>query len=50
MYSLLYLRYAEAVNRLGFPNLAFAVMKTGLKSTVVRGGSVAIESISIADR
>lgn len=41
--SLLYLRYAEAVNRLGFPNLAFAVMKSGLKSTVVRGGSVGKE-------
>lgn len=41
--SLLYLRYAEAVNRLGYPNLAFAVMKTGLKSTVVRGGSVGKE-------
>lgn len=27
---LLYLRYAEAVNRLGKPNLAFAVLKTGL--------------------
>ena len=28
--SLLYLRYAEAVNRLGKPNLAFAVLKNGL--------------------
>lgn len=27
---MLYLRYAEAVNRLGKPNLAFAVLKTGL--------------------
>jgi hypothetical protein len=28
--GLLYLRYAEAVNRLGKPNLAFAVLKNGL--------------------
>ncbi|MDD5185234.1 MAG: RagB/SusD family nutrient uptake outer membrane protein, partial [Paludibacter sp.] len=33
--SLLYLRYAEAVNRLGKPNLAFAVLKYGLKSTTL---------------
>jgi hypothetical protein len=31
--SLLYLRYAEAVNRLGKPNLAFAVIKNGLNLT-----------------
>ncbi|HLP05230.1 MAG TPA: hypothetical protein VK152_07360 [Paludibacter sp.] len=31
--SLLYLRYAEAVNRLGKPNLAFAVLKYGLTSS-----------------
>lgn len=31
--SLLYLRYAEAVNRLGKPNLAFAVLKYGLNGT-----------------
>lgn len=31
--ALLYLRYAEAVNRLGKPNLAFAVLKYGLNST-----------------
>jgi len=30
--SLLYLRYAEAVNRMGKPNLAFAVLKNGLNS------------------
>ena len=30
--SLLYLRYAEAVNRLNKPNLAFAVLKYGLNS------------------
>ncbi|MDD3078444.1 MAG: RagB/SusD family nutrient uptake outer membrane protein [Paludibacter sp.] len=29
--GLLYLRYAEAVNRLGKPNLAFAALKNGLK-------------------
>ena len=31
--SLLYLRYAEAVNRMNKPNLAFAVLKYGLNST-----------------
>jgi hypothetical protein len=31
--GLLYLRYAEAVNRIGKPNLAFAVLKNGLNST-----------------
>jgi hypothetical protein len=30
---LLYLRYAEAVNRLGKPNLAFAVLKYGMTNT-----------------
>lgn len=30
--ALLYLRYAEAVNRLNKPNLAFAVLKSGLSS------------------
>jgi hypothetical protein len=30
--GLLYLRYAEAVNRAGKPNLAFAVLKSGLNS------------------
>lgn len=33
--SLLYLRYAEAVNRLNKPNLAFAVLKYGLNSTTI---------------
>lgn len=33
--GLLYLRYAEAVNRAGKPNLAFAVLKNGLKSDVM---------------
>ncbi len=31
----LYLRYAEAVNRAGKPNLAFAVLKNGLNSTTL---------------
>jgi hypothetical protein len=31
--ALLYLRYAEAVNRLGKPNLAMAVIKNGLNQT-----------------
>lgn len=29
--SHVYLRYAEAINRLGYPQLAFAVMKNGMK-------------------
>ncbi|MDD4991004.1 MAG: RagB/SusD family nutrient uptake outer membrane protein [Paludibacter sp.] len=33
--SLLYLRYAEAVNRLGKPNLALAVLKNGLSKTTI---------------
>ena len=33
--GLLYLRYAEAVNRAGKPNLAFAVLKNGLNSTTL---------------
>jgi hypothetical protein len=32
---LLYLRYAEAVNRIGKPNLAMAVLKNGLKSATI---------------
>lgn len=31
----LYLRYAEAVNRMGKPRLAFAVLKNGLKSATI---------------
>jgi len=38
--SLLYLRYAEAVNRLGKPNLAFAVLKNGLRSTTMSSSSI----------
>lgn len=33
--GLLYLRYAEAVNRAGKPNLAFAVLKHGMNSTTL---------------
>jgi len=33
--GLLYLRYAEAVNRLGKPGLAFAVLKYGLNATTL---------------
>ncbi|MBN2767276.1 MAG: RagB/SusD family nutrient uptake outer membrane protein [Paludibacteraceae bacterium] len=33
--TLLYLRYAEAVNRMNKPHLAFAVLKYGLNSTTV---------------
>jgi starch-binding outer membrane protein, SusD/RagB family len=35
--ALLYLRYAEAVNRLGKPNLAMAVLKNGLNSSIFNG-------------
>jgi len=38
--SLLYLRYAEAVNRLGKPNLAFAVLKNGLRSATMGTPSI----------
>lgn len=33
--ALLYLRYAEALNRLGKPNAAFAVIKNGLNNSVL---------------
>jgi starch-binding outer membrane protein, SusD/RagB family len=33
--ALLYLRYAEAVNRLGKPKLAMAVLKNGLKASTI---------------
>jgi len=38
--SLLYLRYAEAVNRLNKPNLAFAVLKYGLSSTNMNNAKI----------
>ncbi|MDD3320086.1 MAG: RagB/SusD family nutrient uptake outer membrane protein [Paludibacter sp.] len=37
---LLYLRYAEAVNRLGKPNLAFAVLKNGLNSVNMQDSTI----------
>lgn len=37
---LLYLRYAEAVNRTGKPNLAFAVLKNGLKPSTLLVDSI----------
>jgi hypothetical protein len=38
--GLLYLRYAEAVNRIGKPNLAFAVLKNGLNSTNIANPAI----------
>jgi starch-binding outer membrane protein, SusD/RagB family len=38
--ALLYLRYAEAVNRLGCPQLAFAVIKKGLTDLSTRAGVI----------
>jgi starch-binding outer membrane protein, SusD/RagB family len=38
--GLLYLRYAEAVNRAGKPNLAFAVLKNGLNSNTLAVDSI----------
>lgn len=49
--GLLYLRYAEAVNRLGKPNLAYAVMKHGLNSATLKNKSIIpvseIDSVNI---
>ena len=47
--SLLYLRYAEAVNRAGKPSLAFAVLKHGLNSTNL-GTSTKISPFEVADQ
>ena len=38
--SMLYSRYAEAVNRLGKPKLAFAVIKQGLTKSVIESDSI----------
>lgn len=38
--SMLYLRYAEAVNRLGKPNLAFACIKNGLNQSSITADSI----------
>lgn len=43
--SLLYLRYAEAVNRLGCPQLAFTVIKKGLSSLSTSPASIHNEII-----
>lgn len=45
--ALLYLRYAEAVNRLGKPNLALAVLKNGLSSTSMVQNVPAFEKDSV---
>ncbi len=45
--ALLYLRYAEAVNRMGKPNLAFAVLKNGLSATTISNVVPAFEKDSI---
>jgi len=42
--SLLYLRYAEAVNRMGKPNLAFAILKNGLRSTTMANPKIIPEN------
>ncbi len=41
--STLYLRYAEAINRLGKPTIAFAVLKYGLNSTTL-GDTLKVDS------
>lgn len=41
--SLLYLRYAEAINRLGYPETAYAILTTGLNQTNVRKAKIAKE-------
>ncbi|MEI7502421.1 MAG: RagB/SusD family nutrient uptake outer membrane protein [Paludibacter sp.] len=47
--SLLYLRYAEAVNRMGKPNLAFAVLKNGLRSTTMANPKIIPENEKSAE-
>lgn len=46
--GLLYLRYAEAVNRLGKPGLALAVLKNGLNPTLLSGTSVPPSEIPLS--
>ena len=41
---LLYLRYAEAVNRLGKPNLAMAVLKNGLNNATMNNKKIVPQS------
>lgn len=45
----LYLRYAEAVNRMGKPNLAMVVMKYGLKSSSINAYVPETEIDSVGD-
>jgi starch-binding outer membrane protein, SusD/RagB family len=42
--STLYLRYAEAVNRLGKPHLAIAVLKNGLKAATINDRTIIPQS------
>lgn len=41
--SLLYLRYAEAINRLGYPETAYAILTTGLNQTSIRKSKIVKE-------
>lgn len=45
--ALLYLRYAEAVNRLGKTHLAMAVLKNGLNPTIYNGVIIPVSEIPI---
>lgn len=47
--SLLYLRYAEAINRAGFPQHAFAVLKDGLGTTTLPTWTTITDSIKNPD-
>lgn len=44
--SLLYLRYAEAVNRLGCSNLSFAALKSGLNRTIDANATIQTEILA----
>lgn len=45
--SLLYLRYAEAINRLGYPETAYAILTTGLNQTTIKKSKI-VKEIGIA--
>lgn len=51
--ALLYLRYAEAINRAGNPNMAFAVLKYGLSKTTLENKAYIpyyeVDSVNIPD-
>jgi starch-binding outer membrane protein, SusD/RagB family len=47
--SLLYLRYAEAVNRLGCPQLAFTVLKKGLTELTTRPAVIRNEVLAVGN-